>query len=190
MESGAGVGVKTFVIPTFESKKQEKIAEFAKGATSGEFIGLTPTALARKVSEFRNARVESDARVYGIDLDNSIYHCLVRSHGTCMVHEEPLELIDLDAVRVVEHATRATGHIHFTDGANVYIFNISKNTLFKQFDMTVGENSGILRVEIVERIFESLMEKNLERVLDGLIVRATPAATSAEDVAEAGKFVV
>jgi hypothetical protein len=71
---GGGVGVKTFLASNQNSAKSEKIAEFTAAASLGEFLNLTPIEAALKVAGFRNSRVESDARIYEIDIDKSIYH--------------------------------------------------------------------------------------------------------------------
>jgi hypothetical protein len=153
---GAGVGVKTFVANSFLTTKTEKVAEFTADATRGEFKGLANDELAYKVASFRNARVSSDARVYEIDMGNSFYHCLVRASDGCLIHEEPYSLIDLDNLKL-ESKLDAPGNPKFSDGINTYTFSLSKNTLFKTFDLQKHRNSKVIEVKLIDDIFERLL---------------------------------
>jgi hypothetical protein len=155
--SGAGVGVKTFTANSFQSSKTEKVAEFTADATRGEFRGLTTEELVFKVASFRNSRVSSDARVYEIDMDKSIYHCLVRSSTGCVVHEEPYSLIDIDKIKI-ESKKDEPGNPKFSDSNSSYLFSTSKNTLFKTFDLNKHQNSKVISVEIIDDIFERLLD--------------------------------
>ncbi len=145
--TGYGVGVKTFVAASFDSSKSEKVAEFTSHASQGEFLGLSNIDLARKVSTFRNARIESDARIYDIDLQNSIYHCLVRAPNSLLVHEESFEAVEVEAIELLPEPRKSSGHVHFTDSKNQYSFNISKNTLYKKFILSTGQNSNVIELD-------------------------------------------
>lgn len=155
-EHGAGVGVKTFVASSFRTTKTEKVAEFTRDATRGEFKGLNNDELAFKVANFRNARVSSDARTYGIDVDKSFYHCLVRTADGCIIHEEPYALIDVDKLKL-EANSDVPGNPKFSDGINNYMFSPSKNTLFKRFDLQKYHNSKVIEVTLIDDIFERLL---------------------------------
>lgn len=154
---GAGVGVKTFVANSFKVAKHEKVAEFTADATRGEFKNLPNDELAYKVASFRNARVSSDARVYEVDMDNSFYHCLVRASDGCVIHEEPYSLIDLEKLELLSKLD-APGNPKFSDGINTYSFSLSKNTLFKTFDLQKHKNSPVIEVRLIEDIFERLLQ--------------------------------
>lgn len=139
-DSGEGVGVKTFLASSGDSKL-EKIAEFNTLARKGEFEIKDRDLLVARVASARNGRLLSDAVEFGIDLTTSFYHALVRfPHGAC-VHEEDYQLIDLENLR----PTRPNGSllaswsdmgssIYFTDGQSQYGFNMSKSVLFKRFN--------------------------------------------------------
>ena len=89
LNTGVGVGVKTFVAGAARHS-DEKIAEFTDLANKGHFNKVTKRELVRRVADARNIRVESNAKEYGVDLAQSVYHCLVRIPGGAVVHEEPL----------------------------------------------------------------------------------------------------
>ena len=165
LANGAGVGVKTFLASNQHSVKSEKIAEFTAAASLGEFLNLTPMEAAIKVASFRNSRVESDARIYEIDLDKSIYHCLIRTNLGCMVHEEPLKMIEIDNIQLTANENGKKPHIEFEDGVNKYTFNISKNTLYKTFDLQTGENSPLFQVNVIDNVLEYMAEGELSRKL-------------------------
>lgn len=155
-QSGAGVGVKTFVAQSFTGVKTEKVAEFTRDATRGDFAELTKEELAYKVAELRNARVMSDARVYEVKMEDSFYHCLVRSANSAVIHEEPYSLIDLDKFRLLSEKD-AAGNPRFTDGKNLYTFSTAKNTLFKTFELGKHHNSEVIEVRFINDIFEKLL---------------------------------
>ena len=166
--SNAGIGVKTFVANNLTGSKKEKIAEFPKNAGLGDFKDLSPRDLAFKVSELRNLRVRSDAAEYGISLSESIYHCLIRIPGKCMVHEEPYSLIDLAKIRPVDQQLNPSkvwvagkGSTYFTDGSAHYSFNGAKSVLMKRFDFKQGVNGSPVPILISEDIFESILQNTL-----------------------------
>lgn len=156
----AGVGVKTFGVSTLTASKTEKVAEFTADATKGIFANLENEELAHTVASYRNARVLSDARIYGVNLGASFYHCLVRSSHGCMVHEEPYELIDVDRLRL-ETGSRNGKNPKFTDGIHNYTFSKAKNTLFKTFKLESYWNSDVITVEPIEDVFSLLLKGKL-----------------------------
>lgn len=153
-----GVGIKTFLSASGNSKR-EKVAEFTSFANNGEFEGLLPEQLALKAASFRNNRVLSDANELAITVEKSIYHCLVRTGGGAIVHEEPYMLVDLENLRPTDRSGKilkkwqAIGKgVFFTDGFSNYNFNGSKNVLFKEFKFESG--TGVIELPIFEDIFE------------------------------------
>lgn len=153
---GGGVGVKTFRVASFNSKKTEKIAEFTAQAGAGRYAGLDPEEVAVRVALDRNRRVIADLAAYKIDIDKSIYHCLVRGPGACMVHEEPYSLIEIDTI-VLTNRPMANGPIKFSDGRSSYAFVPAKNTLYKTFEIGSHFQSVPINVAIREDIFEEFL---------------------------------
>lgn len=156
-----GVGVKTFLSESGKNKR-EKVAEFTRFAQDGEFIGLTPEQLALKVSTFRNNRVISDANELAIDLDKSIYHCLVRTNEGAVVHEEPYRTIDIENIAPTDNRgnpisswSSASRGVFFTDRISNYNFNISKNVLFKEFKIIAKPE--VISLEIFDDIFDRVL---------------------------------
>lgn len=156
-----GVGVKTFLSPNTRSKR-EKIAEFPRYAQDGEFLGLAPQQLAIKVARFRNNRVFSDANELAIDLDKSIYHCLIRTRNGAVIHEEPYETIDISSIRPTDKhgnliprwPNQARG-VFFTDGNSNYNYNTSKNVLFKEFK--ISSKPDVIELLIFDDIFDRVL---------------------------------
>ena len=97
-----GVGVKTFVMAGTAKFSLEKVQEFTRLSGSGAFENLTKAEIAHKASEFRNNTVIADSQEYGVDIANSIYHCLVRLGGAAVIHEEPYPLIDISRIQPVD----------------------------------------------------------------------------------------
>jgi hypothetical protein len=157
-----GVGVKTFLAAMGQSKR-EKVAEFTRFARDGEFVGLPPQELAKKVAGFRNQRVMSDANELGISLDSSIYHCLVRTAKGAVIHEEPYSTIDIANIRptdthgkVIKKWSTTKPGAYFTDGNSNYKFSISKNVLYKEFRL--NSRAQVIELDIFDDIFDRVLK--------------------------------
>lgn len=162
-----GVGVKTFRANSPASGSVEKIAEFTAHATSGEFLGLSELELIQKVSAFRNERVLTDVRAYGLTLENSYYHCLIRTSAGCMIHEEPYNLIQLDSLKVLEKKKK---NPTFTDGLNHYTFSLAKNVLYKKFSPVNFHASKLIKIRPRRDLFKYLSTFSLFDDASGLKV--------------------
>jgi hypothetical protein len=175
-----GVGVKTFLAPKTGAHKYEKVAEFTRASSS--LSGLEDGELTQKVAELRNARIESDAAQFGIDLRRSFYHCLVRSSGSAFVHEEPYSLVSLDSI--IHHGARneTTPTPKFSDGVNEYSYSRSKNVLFKKFMLDQPHNSPQMATPIITSIWPQLLdpESPLHAVI-GSLTLAVPTPVASDD---------
>lgn len=161
IEPDIGVGVKTFLSGSGNSKR-EKVAEFPRFAQDGEFIGLTPKQLVKKVAKFRNERVLSDANELGIDIKKSFYHCLVRTKTGAFIHQEPYQIVDIANIRptnkhskpIPKWPSQARG-VFFTDGKSNYNYNTSKNVLIKQFKFSA--KPSVIELAIFNDIFDRVL---------------------------------
>lgn len=159
-----GVGIKTFRSEGPEKSRVEKVAEFTKVAASGFFRNRTKEELALLVAELRNTRVASDSAEYSIEIEKSFYHCLVRLSGGAFVHEEPYSTIDVEKIVptsatgtvVAKFSADSAGHVYFQDGNNSYMFNTSKNVLYKRFEMKRHFNSQMFSIGIDQDIFSKI----------------------------------
>jgi hypothetical protein len=149
---GVGVGVKTFVAGA-SKHSDEKIAEFTDLANKGHFAKVAKRELVRRVADARNIRVQSNAKEYGVDLTQSVYHCLIRIPGAAVIHEEPYELIDVSNLRPLlksgqpaeSWASMGDG-VYFTDGRSKYKYNVAKNVLYKRFHFDSNKNRIDLQI--------------------------------------------
>lgn len=174
MPNGVGVGVKTFGFSASAGHKLEKVAEFTKDAKNGEFAGFPPEAVASVVSELRNVRLRSDAAEFGVTLQGSFYHCLLRVAGGAMVHEEDMVPIDQEAIKPISAQGKLLAkfplemkdHVRFTDGIKDYTFNRSKNTLMQRFRLSTGFTSPKFDLSIQENIWGLLLAGDLDGFLN------------------------
>lgn len=171
-----GVGVKTFVMKGSGNTSLEKIQEFTRFSGSGAFDNLSRSEIAFKAAEFRNNTVRADSQEYGIDITNSIYHCLVRTGGTAVIHEEPYPLIDIDAIhpvdtrgRILDDFPDGSKGIRFSDGVNIYSYSKSKSVLMKIFDLrsfkTLDPIPLTIDQDIWRKISTSMVEESLSKAL-------------------------
>ncbi len=116
-----GIGIKTFV-----GNSAQKVAEFNKAIL--QFSSLPVLEKAKKIAELRNKRIEFTKRAYGIDFVQ--YHCIRRERGKMIICEYPMDLIDIEKLKIIGNNGKS---IKFTDSKNDYNFNISKSVLLKKF---------------------------------------------------------
>lgn len=137
-----GIGIKTFV----DGSPFQKIAEFDK---SGGKLTDDAAQDAGIVSELRNLRVDFTRDAYGVE--RFLYHLILRTEGGFSIHEEPMERIDIDGIRVTRVADTS---FDFTDGRHDYRYSRSKSTLYMRFDL--GEPLAECGVEFIENPLEAI----------------------------------
>ena len=146
-----GIGIKTFGIKSGNST--EKIAEFNK--LKPQLDKLKGEDLARKISEFRNARIDFANNAY--DVNCSIYHIVGRVEGLLQIFNTPYEKIELDKIREVNDTTAS---ISFEVDGDFYSFNKSKSVLMKRF--ILPKEHAEIPVEILDdplELLSSLLKK-------------------------------
>lgn len=178
----------------------EKVQEFTRFSGSGAFDNLGKAEIAFKAAEYRNNTVLADSQEYGIDIANSIYHCLVRSGGAGVIHEEPYPLINLDKIhpidtqgRVLDNFPDGNKGIRFSDGTNIYSYSKSKSVLMKKFDLALYKTLSpiplALDPDIWKKISSSVVEKSLTEALT-VSETQTPVAEDPEKLIPGVDFVI
>ncbi|MBQ7855624.1 MAG: NgoFVII family restriction endonuclease [Alistipes sp.] len=124
--SNLGIGIKTFGIKAGHSV--EKIAEFNK--LKPKLDGLRGVDLARKISLFRNERMEFSNNTY--DVFETQYHIVGRQEGCLKIFNTPYDMVHIDNICDIEDKEAS---ISFNDGINEYSFNKSKSVLLRRFDL-------------------------------------------------------
>lgn len=124
VKNNLGIGLKTFLAKN--DKSFQKVAEFNKDKYLYE--NTSPQKLIKIVSKLRNERVAFAENLYNVN--NSIYHCVVREKDTFKLHEEIMHHID---IKNINNIVKNRNTIKFNDNCNEYSFNISKSTLEKRF---------------------------------------------------------
>lgn len=153
---GAGIGIKTFMMPT--QKSYEKVAEFDK-RSSLITSDMSDLDVVKLVAEWRNDRIMLANRMYGISEDNTAqYHCVARQQSCFLLFNTSYDCINQDTIRLIKAKT--TNTISFTDGINNYRFSRPKSTLYKEFALPSADEIITLPVRIVEDPFALL--KRLE----------------------------
>ena len=147
-----GIGLKTFLHKNGHCL--EKVAEFNKERNLYSDLGQNPDLLIRTVAELRNKRILATCGICSLPQDKMIYHCVTRDNSKFYLHEEAMNLIDIDTINILSIKNNT---ISFTDKNEEYSFNLSKSTLFKRFDI-----NSIHEIEV--KIFDDpfdLLEKYL-----------------------------
>lgn len=142
-----GIGLKTFI--SSNNKSSEKIAEFNQ--LSKELKKYSGKNLAVKLAEYRNERIELAKRLYNIE--NSLYHIVARKDSELVLFETDYEKIDSKRIKSVKERNAS---LQFEDGRNIYSFNYSKSTLFRQF--ITPKEAFKLPVEIIKDPYSLLLE--------------------------------
>lgn len=119
-----GIGLKTWV-----GQNNQKVAEFGK--LKNELDNLTDDELVLKVAQFRNSRIKTTMKMYG--LEKMIYHVVTRTQGKMNIAECSFDQIDTSNIRRLPEKDGANTR-YFTDGKHTYNFNKAKTTLYMIFD--------------------------------------------------------
>ena len=144
-KNDVGIGLKTFLAGNYKSF--QKIAEFNKDKPLYE--NKTPIDLIRTIAMLRNRRIEFTENLYG--LNQSLYHCVIRSENTFKLHEELMDYVDISNIHNIK-STKSS--ISFTDAKHDYSFNLSKSTLSKRF--LTQNYLHEFNVKILENPFEDI----------------------------------
>lgn len=145
--NGLGIGIKTFL--KGNGKKFEKVAEFNRASPT--FKNLKLENKIQEIVRLRNNRIQATKNIY--NLNDMIYHCIIREDNKVSIIEEKMHFINKNAVKAIKVKGNT---ISFRDDKEEYNFSISKNTLFKRF--CVREIIDVVNVKIIEDPF-SLLEK-------------------------------
>lgn len=154
-----GVGIKTFQFETGSSF--EKVAEFNR--LSPSLRPLRGIELARKVSEYRNARILSGNGTYGVN--TPLYHIIGRIEKALQVFNHPYVTIDVDNITGIKDDDKS---LKFNDGQYEYSFNKSKSVLQMKFRLPS------LYKEVPITIIDDPYEL-LKRLFDGLSIKSSPS---------------
>jgi len=150
-----GIGLKTFLASN--NKSFQKIAEFNRDRFL--FKHENPSNMIKTVSMLRNKRIEFVQNLYNID--NSIYHCIIRDENSFKVHEENMNFIDIKNITDIK---KTKNIIKFNDNINEYSFNISKSTLTKRF--ITNKPIDEFNVDILSNPLDDIKKCILENTLN------------------------
>lgn len=146
-KEGVGIGLKTWV-----GNNDQKVAEFGKLRPT--YANLDGIDLVKKISEYRNERIEVTKRMY--DIEQMLYHIVKREPKSMRIFECAFDTIDIDEIRLL-NSRGNKNNIYFTDGKHEYHFSLSKNTLFMLFnDMTEVDS---FEVDILLDPYSYLLDK-------------------------------
>ncbi len=124
--SDMGIGIKTFTLKNNQSI--EKIAEFNR--LKSELDPLDGLDLARKLGEFRNARIQIADDMYKTSA--RLYHIVGRTENCLRIFNTEYDTVNTDNICVTKNNYRS---FSFSDGCNEYFFNRSKSVLIKRFQV-------------------------------------------------------
>lgn len=144
-KNGLGIGLKTFLRKN--DKTIQKIAEFNQDLPL--YHNLDITQKINKISELRNKRLEFTNNTFNIN--NAIYHCVVRDEGRFFIYEEDTKPIDISSIGNIKQNRSS---IYFDDGEYEYSFSLSKSTLMKRFQTKSFVDD--FKVEILKDPLEEL----------------------------------
>lgn len=155
-KNSIGIGVKTFLEKN--GSTMQKVAEF--NSEHNLFNGLDTVQKITKISEFRNNRLETTRRIFG--LETLIYHCVTRKENGILVYETSMDLVDIENISKIDDRGNVIG---FSDPLNEYSFNVAKSTLYKRFHT---EHVALdLPVKIIDDPFSAL--EKMFRVVESTI---------------------
>ena len=123
-KANLGIGLKTFL--KNNNKSLQKVAEFNKSRELYKEKDEYDTIY--NISKLRNERIKFAENLSQVE--QSIYHCVVRTSNKFYLFEESMNYIDIANITDVK---KKKNTIWFNDGVSEYNFNLSKSTLLKRF---------------------------------------------------------
>ncbi|MEA1956202.1 MAG: NgoFVII family restriction endonuclease [Campylobacterota bacterium] len=155
IKNDLGIGLKTFLATN--NKSFQKVAEFNKDKFLYE--DKSTLDIVKIISSLRNKRIEFVENLYNIE--NSIYHCVIRSEHSFKIHEETMNYIDIQNIVDIQKNKNV---IRFNDNIHEYSFNISKSTLTKRF--ITNKPLDEFDVKILENPLEDIKKCMLNSTLN------------------------
>ncbi|MGL4392150.1 MAG: hypothetical protein ACRCSK_01740 [Fusobacteriaceae bacterium] len=157
LKNSVGIGLKTFL--SNGNSSFQKIAEFNKANSSYSNYKSDPEKLAATVSMLRNERLEFAKGLFSAN--ELLYHCIVRENNKLKIFEEPMELININNIKLADKTSEKS--IHFSDGQHDYNFNLSKSTLLKKFHV---KNFEEININILDDPFDFLLNCDFDLFKD------------------------
>lgn len=144
-----GVGLKTFLRQN--NNTYQKVAEFNK--LSQKLDGKSVEEAVELIKKWRNDRLDLAMKLY--DLDDLVYHCLVRDSDGFHIYEEKMKFIGK-----IENLVVSDSFIKFNSNGEEYNYNKSKSTLLKKFHTV--EIIDSFNIKPLENPFEMLKDFEYE----------------------------
>jgi len=154
-KNSTGFGLKTFLFNN--GNTYQKIAEFNKD--SYLYKDLKNKELIEEISSLRNKRIKSTKRIH--NLDNMIYHCVLRNTNKFSIYEEEIEEINIENIKNIKENKNS---IHFEDNKNEYSFLVTKSTLTKKFKTNRDKIIHSFDVSILDDPFTLLENLDLFKI--------------------------
>ncbi|ACV27116.1 phospholipase D-like domain-containing protein [Kangiella koreensis] len=147
-KNSIALGLKTFLHNN--GSTFQKIAEFNTVDSQIRQFGSNHKKLIKYISEQRNKRLEQSLAITGCE--HMLYHLLTRSDNEMHVSEVEMTPITLKKIKGV---IKKNNIIHFRDNFYEYKFSLSKNTLFKKFDLS-NQIVDSFEVRIIDNPYDVL----------------------------------
>lgn len=149
IKDGVGIGLKTFL--NDNGRTFQKVAEFNSDSDIIREIDNNYDVV-QKIGTLRNKRIKTTQTM--TNTHASVYHLVTREPGKMNIIEAPMNLIDIDSIKLNKKQRRNT--IKFSDRYNDYSFSLSKNTLMQRFDTRKEKSIVQFSVELLENPFDLL----------------------------------
>ena len=145
-----GFGLKTFI--NKRTGSIEKIAEFNRNKhLIDDVSGLRDKI--NFIANLRNERLRVTSGIASVNIDNMIYHCVLREKEKFIIHENRMLPINIDNIANIRETSNNI--VSFCDGIYEYSFNFSKSTLYKRF---IPNPIHEFSVQIIEDPYEMLSD--------------------------------
>jgi hypothetical protein len=161
-----GIGLKTFLAGNYRTF--QKVAEFNKDKHLYE--GKTPQEIVHIIASLRNHRIEFTEKIFNIE--ESYYHCVIRDEHAFKIYEEPMDLVNFDAISGIKQKRNI---IKFHDNLHEYSFNLSKSTLTKRFvtDRVEDEFEVKILANPLQEIQSCFASKELQYTANDRVIEST-----------------
>lgn len=150
-----GIGLKTWMGSQPSFQKVMQLKRFQNEINEAFENGKE--ALAYKISEIKNERLESDYMRLGLSKESNIYHYITRDKGLFTINECSYPLIDLNNLNKF-HLMKSS--FNWSDGRKEYKYTFGDSQIWQKFDPSQKDTFKLKQfdVSIIEDPFSFLLE--------------------------------
>lgn len=154
-----GIGLKTWMN---SAPSYQKVMQLKRYKDDIDQYLDSPTDLARKVSEIKNDRLESDYFRLGLSENLNIYHYVVRDAGVFKIAETTYPEVDISHIRNAEFSknNNKITAVAWSDDKKYYKYTFADSQVYMRFDLAADDTVLVdtVPITVLDDPFTKILE--------------------------------